>query len=84
MFNKLMSLLGKRRGYSPAPVAPKGRRRYGNDNARYHGGKHKQGCPAHIHEQYINEAGFKRKRKNLKRYEDHSTANAWNPCVKVT
>lgn len=71
-------------GGKAAPVAKvKGKARTVNPNARYHGGKHTSGAMPHIHEQYINEAQFKRKRKNLKRYEDNSTANAWNPCIKA-
>lgn len=51
-----------------APVAKtKGKARFPNPNARYHGGKHVQGCLPHIHEQYINEAQAKRDRKNAKR-----------------
>ncbi|QYW01799.1 hypothetical protein PP761_gp28 [Stenotrophomonas phage Paxi] len=64
------------------PVAKtKGKARFPNPNARYHGGKHTSGALPHIHEQYINEAQAKRERKNTKRALKHGWAVRNNPCL---
>lgn len=73
---------GRRSKVDQTPVAKtKGKARFPNPNARYHGGKHTSGALPHIHEQYINEAQAKRERKNTKRALKHSWAVRNNPCL---